>query len=1133
MEEGGTEDNATAVPKFASFRPKLKTDPRKHDIDRETTPDNGHNQGSHRKSELALLGESPHGQQGGKSSHREHREPHKRHHRRRSQGGDRRLVKEPATDSQIITWDDSPKTYAIDNKGDAKNLVYGAIHQYSLPTYYRAGAGNVIGLDNGNKIDRELSSEKGIVIQSRFSKTTRSREKYIFARNERKGIRKLRIKSFDKGDAALEAGLDYIPFRLARNVRRNQLENVNSSSENDDHHYRSIEGKAKAGNHPEDKDLEYDSESSRSDYEHMAGSWNESALHLNVELSQRVEVDPTNIDAWLELVNHQGNLIGDRSGRRKLTSAERLSTADIKLSMYEKALGKVGRSRGRERLLIGLMEEGSKVWENNQRLTGGYSFKKLSSKWQTVLRENPNFVGLWTKYLDFKQTKSATFRYEDIRNVYIECVDVLRTTILNTASPHCFVENATAIWQALLEIHLFTPTEIASVGITNRRGEEVLLSSFQRFWESEVPRIGENGAEGWNSFVAKGEAGIVPEPRTDSLEVNIDKRHIFRSWATAEKLRALESRDPARTIDEVEEDDPYRVILFSDIKDFIFYFDSKQARLSLLNGFMAFCTLPPLPYSDGQSWPQAWWTDSFIRNEGLEQGDFYYRQYNFDDQMPRSKENLLPWQIRMEPEHPNPIAQQGPFAFKFRNFSSSPETLFSDSLRWFTSQDKWLEIYPGDIGPVKIVWLRRVLKSLASRDAPEYNLAEYYLAFEWKNFPEGAKKVAKSLLKKDRTNLRLYNSYGMLEWRSENIDTATSVFVTTIEMSKTLGEIKQQNSILLWKTWVWELLQKGDMLEAWQKLLCIPEGKVTAADAWLEKGGDPHKVTPAAILKTRRFLNDGRDGSLALGYNDDAVYFVECSAILEYLHRSRDADAAVAIFQKASDSFDKQGLAGCIAQELLHHGKARLLHFHATMSRSFKPSLLRDELAESIKMFPQNTIFLSLFSWNETRSRIDDRVRSIMTDVVLKDQQNTIIGWIFSIWTELRATPGAGYNTNSTRAAFERAVSSESGKCNPSLWKFYLEFECQQGDINKANPSYLRLPYLGFAFLAFTQLRDIDFDELRNIYRALGEKELRVHIDLEDAFDTIEENGRGTQGGGGQSPPLPIKLPDDMSTDEN
>jgi hypothetical protein len=71
------------------------------------------------------------------------------------------------------------------------------------------------------------------------------------------------------------------------------------------------------------------------------------------------------------------------------------------------------------------------------KLTRDYSFKKLSRKWQTVLQENPGFVTLWTKYLDFKQTKSITFRYEDIRKVYIECIDVLKTSILDMPSSRC------------------------------------------------------------------------------------------------------------------------------------------------------------------------------------------------------------------------------------------------------------------------------------------------------------------------------------------------------------------------------------------------------------------------------------------------------------------------------------------------------------------------------------------------------------------------------------------------------------------------------------------------------------------------------------------------------------------------
>jgi len=271
------------------------------------------------------------------------------------------------------------------------------------------------------------------------------------------------------------------------------------------------------------------------------------------------------------------------------------------------------------------------------------------------------------------------------------------------------------------------------MGATDEKVQAELLSCFESFWESEVPRIGEDGAEGWNLFEIDRGTSNIPQPRTDVVKANIGRHRVFETWATAERLQTLKSREPARTIDEVEEDDPYRVILFSDIKDFITYLDSKQAHLTLLNAFMAFCRLPPLPSSDNQSW----WTDPFVRNDGLEQSDAYHDQCFFDDQRSGSKEALTQLSVGIELEYPNLVARKGPFTFKLRNFPSSAETLFSDGTRWFAQQDRWLDIYQGDVGPVKIDWLRRVLKCLASKDASEYNLAEYSLAFEWKNFPEG------------------------------------------------------------------------------------------------------------------------------------------------------------------------------------------------------------------------------------------------------------------------------------------------------------------------------------------------------------------------------------------------------------
>lgn len=67
-----------------------------------------------------------------------------------------------------------------------------------------------------------------------------------------------------------------------------------------------------------------------------------------------------------------------------------------------------------------------------------------------------------------------------------------------------------------------------------------------------------------------------------------------------------------------------------------------------------------------------------------------------------------------------------------------------------------------------------------------------------------------------------------------------------------------------------------------------------------------------------------------------------------------------------------------------------------------------------------------------------------------------------------------------------------------------------------------------FYLLAFTQLRDVlGFEELRKVYEVLGEKGLRVHVDLEDAFDRYDERRAMVVGGG-----RVVKLPDDGSDDE-
>ena len=63
------------------------------------------------------------------------------------------------------------------------------------------------------------------------------------------------------------------------------------------------------------------------------------------------------------------------------------------------------------------------------------------------------------------------------------------------------------------------------------------------------------------------------------------------------------------------EDDPFRVILFSDIEDTIYPLpkDSENLRESLIDAFLRFCRLPPVTSKHSD-----WNSDTFVRGEMLE-----------------------------------------------------------------------------------------------------------------------------------------------------------------------------------------------------------------------------------------------------------------------------------------------------------------------------------------------------------------------------------------------------------------------------------------------------------------------------------------------------------------------------------
>jgi hypothetical protein len=711
--------SSVPIPKFSSFRPKALDE------------DVGNLAKTVKRSEDGLPG--------GKE-----RKHHHRRHRSRSRERTPKQVVEGPLPVQIAS-NNTRELFVEDRKGDIQNLVYGSIHRYSIPAFHRIGAGSVLGIKPSIKIDRNFVEDKGIILNDRRDERKAEREKYAFARNEKKPPRLLRIRPDLVEDVAAANNLDFIAFRDPRPRKRQKLgSDSDDTSDENKMHYRSIEGKAKAVADPLEEGWEWTSDSDSSDPE--AGrtiKFDEALRKENIRLSRRVDEHPEDVEAWIALINHQESLLGwADEGRRKITTAERRSTADIKLHMYEKALTKAGSIlANRERLFLGLMVEGAKIWD----------FKTQSERWEQISQDNLNSVVLWKQYLDFRQSTFVAFRYEEVRGIFLKRIRLLKEAIekdkrIGTGTgvlfEHLiytilrvtlymreagFSELAIAIWQALLEFNFLAPLSPPSNGSR--------LDSFQEFWDSEVLRIGEDGAKGWKNFSEDAEA---PDPKFDeeTPQKYLETRDIFDGWVTAEKLRTTTSKMPARTLDETVEDDPYRVILWSDIEDFMIDLCSSSCNKNtshlLLNAFLIFCRLPPVPSSDN-SISRQWWTDSFSRGELLDCSPNWIHIHVLEEHTVGTFTPSISSNVEMT-EGLRIFDRSDPFEWPFQYFAGSPDALFGPDYlgKYVTS---WLGPYAGQgpergqgneqhsdtdpfqtlgklDGPVPYSWLRNVLKSL-------------------------------------------------------------------------------------------------------------------------------------------------------------------------------------------------------------------------------------------------------------------------------------------------------------------------------------------------------------------------------------------------------------------------------------
>ncbi|KAL5426351.1 hypothetical protein PMIN04_002044 [Paraphaeosphaeria minitans] len=1052
---------ASGVPKFTSFRPTPK-------------------EASIQEREL----QKPEHQERSVTSSRDRSSPSKKSLRDRRLGSRRKsdkISREKTPEKSIARHEDGRRAEATppagpsrfffsDRRGDRDIVRYGSLNRYEVPEYRRFGYGHVLGLALNRKIDRLHSTEK---ITFLTSSDKRPGERLLAKKQAtREQTRAIRFVATSDAHDLNDHNCDYIALSTTRKRKRGEDESEHEAG-GAAFDYRGMQ--ERDASEPVDADAEYESEPA-------VDAVTAGVTAQNAILVRRTKEHPEVLQAWIELVEYQEDMLKMERSSTELRRADKPHLAEIRISVYEQALKKCNTdNNGQVKLYCGMMTEATRAWSQEQ----------LARKWTEVLTKHPFSTELWLKYLDWIESSFTSFRYEACKFSFQKCLETMQqtTTAIDLGfSLHIFCrltvmirqagyqELALAIWQALLEYHIFAP-------LGQVPSQEGVLRWFEEFWESEVPRIGEDNAKGWrNSNVDDGpilEAGSVQLTEQNPIDATWDD---FRK---READHTSKLRHPGRTTEKLGGDDPFHTVLFADIEVFLKLLPQSWGKAVVVSAFLRFCNLPPLRQNDSDM--GRYTLDPFPRMGWSE---------------PRQADNSGFNEV---------IARYSNCPIK--KYQPTAELLFDLS-------------FPGTHKDNDVAFVRKVLKLLFEAVVDGESIGEYLLAFESRYFPTESHKTARRLLKAYPANLRLYNAYGLAESRRNNPEKADQVFSAALSMQKGEMTFSTSGSLELFNSWVWEALRRRDGKEALWRLVS-PAGKVEKVN------GADDTPNQAALLRAQKTFGDISERALLAIDLPRAALATSLIALLAYFADNEKPETALSAFSRLSTWITSHSMSQSPVAEFHAQYLAQFLTLHAQRAPIVKPALIRQALEPHLASFPDNTILLSLYAANEARFAIDDRVRFTMHQSS-RGTNRTIVSWSFAIHHEILRGEIAGSTSHSIRALFEKAEDDVGAHC-PAVWTQHVQFEITEArkerkkrprkrprkdgkrskeDIRmeeadkRVRDTFFRglthLPWCkDYMMMAFTHLGEefLGLEDLRKVYTAMVEKELRLYVEVkEDVF---------------------------------
>ncbi|CAE6511410.1 unnamed protein product [Rhizoctonia solani] len=939
---------------------------------------------------------------------------------------------------------ESSNLYMTDSKGDTQLVQYGYLDPGKVPRFMRAGYGNVLGAQAGWKIVRGRRSNR----QVELGKGGRPPGKRYVDRRAIPSTTRRLIPS--KSAAPLTQEEEEEGF--IRVNKRRKLNQDDLADEIDD------SGKVKRRDEgPAYREItRADSDSSASD---ISDSESDTEL-ITPELTRagklgaRVKEYPTDISAWMALLKHN-----------VAPAQDTLARAEMTVSVLSKALAAHPANRRSPSLRLRFLRAGEIIWPRDQ----------LEKEWEEVLKDFLHDGDVWTEWVGWRMRVMHDHGIEDVIGDIAHAFEVLRGSTeelemqrLRIFWKACvwlrqagYVERAISTMQAQIEITFFPPSNRPSTFPDT-------LKMFEEFWDSEVPRIGEEGAQGWANWVSNDGTGNVYDSRQAFKPLQDPPTDPYHHWAQREKIIDDTLTQPLRlrTVN-FRLDDPHRVVVLSDFSAILTPLVTPIARRNLLFVCLHFLGL----HVPGSTPPpdDVWADDRWVKR----QSDLFPEQLK--SMGPRVLDGgALVGHERMLRPGWGPVKDWG---WGVGRVVGAESDMGAGGRMWEA----------GDLAGVDTDFVSRVF-TLLSPVVQDEMWDEHWLAFEAATGPKRALKLSRTQLAQDQSSLYRWATHARLERARNKPEEAGKIYRVNLGQA---GVERRPGELELW--WDWSEME-------WLR------DKTDAALQIIVKAVDVASTSPTDILRAKQTYETLlKDNKLSDPMASAAL--VRLRALLELL-TTESLPSALAIYNRYLQT-----------PQFLHHTaehealvlSATLCAFHhtRTLGRPCPPSVLRDQATAAIKLYPGNTTLLGLFLESERGEKVWGRVRAAVSDVVLqedlKDDMKTEVSLarvLWAVWVE--SWEHGSYEQERVRNVLGKAVNDHRMRHSPALWRTYLEFEIRAGQLTRAKALLYQAigacPWVkDFYLLAFDQLRSTFTHTQLDLWtNAMAERQIRTRADIEE-----------------------------------